>query len=207
MGKDHNKYMSEFFGRMAPTYDLLEIILTNLRKNVIDMIGIRKRKILDVCCGTGTLSIALAKKGHSVVGIDLTRAMLNQAGNKLKKGLDVKFVEGDASKMMFKNSEFDTSVISLSLHDMPHEMREKVLNEMKRVTKKDGKIIIVDYNQPSGFFSRFFLAWAVRYESKYYPSFIKNLLEYYLKKTKLKQSTKKTNFFGVLQTVECKNKK
>ena len=207
MGKDHNKYMSEFFGRMAPTYDLLEILLSKVRNNVIDMVGIKKQKILDVCCGTGSLAIALAKKGHSVIGIDLTRAMLNQAGNKLKKGLDVKFVEGDASKMKFKNSEFDASVISISLHDMPHDMRENVIKEMKRVTKKDGKIIIVDYNKPAGSFSRFFLAWAVRYESKYYPSFIKNSLEYYLKKANLKQSNKKTSNFGVLQTVECKNKK
>ena len=66
---------------------------------------------LDIGCGTGEMSLLLAQLGHSVTGIDLSENMLCVADEKArKKGLNIKFLKGDAEDPPFESNEFDVIV-------------------------------------------------------------------------------------------------
>jgi len=144
----HRWYNQQLFRRIAPIYDYVEIIVRHLRKKVTVKIKKPKAKVLDVACGTGNQAISFAKKGFSVVGIDLSSDMLKYAKKKVKPSYDLKFIYGDATKINYKSSVFDASSISFGLHDMPEQIAILILKEMIRTTKKNGQIIIVDYHKP-----------------------------------------------------------
>lgn len=204
----YKKYNSKLFKKYANIYDYIDLIIGHVRKKTANKVNGRNLKIIDVACGTGSQSIAFAKKGFEVTGIDLSKDMLKIAKNKIKPNYNLKFIYTDASSIPFKNSEFDVASISLSLHDMPEKIGLKVLIEMKRVTKKNGKILIIDYHRPNNkfiamFFNKLFSIW----ESKYYQSFMKMGINYYLKKVKLDCKSKGLYFFKNIQIVECINKK
>jgi demethylmenaquinone methyltransferase/2-methoxy-6-polyprenyl-1,4-benzoquinol methylase len=108
--------------------------------------------------------------------------MLNIARKHNKAGL-VKFEAADATHLRFDDNSFDVSCISFALHDMPLPIREKVLQEMARVTKPDGAIVIVDYSLPSNKFCRTLIYRLVSlYEGEYYEQFIVSDLEALLQK-------------------------
>ena len=140
---DHKEYTEEFFKKLAPRYDLITTPLKPLRKKVVALSEVHNgMKVLDLACGTGEQSIAFAKAGCSVVGIDLSKDMLSKAMKKIKPSMDIEFMCNDASSVPFENISFDISTISLGLHDMPKNMAISVLSEIKRVTKAKGRIII-----------------------------------------------------------------
>jgi ubiquinone/menaquinone biosynthesis C-methylase UbiE len=104
--------------------------------------------VLDVGCGTGNFSIKLAKMGLNVTGIDVSDNMLDVARDKAKKGgLSIDFINMDARDMIFEDESFD-GVISMAAIEFIQES-EKVLNEMFRVVKKGGKIVIGTINRDS----------------------------------------------------------
>jgi len=175
MDKDYYQYIRGWFGRWAWFYNFIALPLTGIRNKVADMIDSKaKLKILDVCTGTGTQAFAFAKRGYEVMGIDLSEEMLRVA-NKKSKYENMRFVVADAAKMPFENDYFDCACISFGLHDMPHEVRHQVLDEMKRVSRK---IIVVDYHIPKSRLHRWLhVSFASLYESKYYRDFAKRDLE------------------------------
>ncbi len=107
-------------------------------------------KILDICCGTGTLTIMLAKRLAGIgeiVGIELSPAQLKIARKKEKPDR-LFFIEGDAQDIPFSDCYFDKSVICGALHEMPQEVRQNVLSEAYRVIRPGDKIVIVEHNKP-----------------------------------------------------------
>ena len=139
---------------------------------------------MDVATGTGKQAFAFAKRGYDVIGIDLSEAMLKVANKKNKFG-NLKFEVADATNLRFEDNSFDISCMSFALHDMPLSIREKALQEMVRVTKTRGMIVIVDYALPKkNKISRFLIFHFVNlYEGKYYSNFVKSDLETLLRKT------------------------
>ncbi|VVB96969.1 Ubiquinone/menaquinone biosynthesis C-methyltransferase UbiE [uncultured archaeon] len=190
----------------VPVDRKMEILLG--RKEAADYLKIQPpQKILDVATGTGALAYELAKLGHSVIGIDISMEKLNQARKKCSDNLDLYFQQADATHLPFNNNEFDATSISFGLHDMPYETEINVLKEMKRVTKTDGKILIVDYNEPKNH-------WAAKLaypliktgESVNWTPFITRGLENLLNKAGLKVA-KWTTILGVIQIVIADNHK
>jgi demethylmenaquinone methyltransferase/2-methoxy-6-polyprenyl-1,4-benzoquinol methylase len=175
MDESYYRYTRGWFGKWAPFYNFITLPLTGIRNKVVDMIDSKaKIKILDVCSGTGTQTFAFAKRGYEVVGIDLSEEMLWVAKKK-NKYENVRFVMADATKMPFENDYFDYACISFALHDMPHEVRHQVLDEMRRVSRK---IIVVDYHIPKNRLHRWLhVSFASLYESTYYRDFAKRDLE------------------------------
>ena len=107
----------------------------------------------------------------------------------------------------FKDNEFDGASISLGLHDMPYEIELLVLKEMKRVTKKYGPILIVEYNEPKKhLIARLTHLFILLYETPNYVPFIKRGLENLLKEVGLKID-QETNFLGLFQILLVKNYK
>lgn len=206
--KLHKYYNTKWFSRMAPIYDYVEFFILGLRKNVAGRVNKANAKILDVACGTGNQSIAFARNGFSVIGIDLSPHMLKYAKKKIKQKYDLDFICVDATKIPYKKSKFDISSISFGLHDMPEQIGIRILKEMKRVTKNNGKLIIVDYNKPKNKFIAF-LGYKIAkiWETRYYDHFVKVGLESYLNKVNLKCKSKETFLLGNIQIVECLNKK
>ena len=98
-------------------------------------------KILDIGCGTGNFSIKLTEMGCKVVGIDVSEEMLNKAREKAKrKGLDIEFHKMDVYNLGFSDESFD-QVFSMAAFEFIKEP-EKAYDEMHRVLKKDGHLLI-----------------------------------------------------------------
>lgn len=207
IAEQHKWYNIRWFRRMAPIYDLVEFFVAHIREKTAQEVNLPKdAKILDMACGTGSQSIAFAKRGFSVVGVDLSPDMIARAKKKIKKDYNVTFLCRDASNIPYPDSNFDLAVISFGLHDMPEEIGLAILREMKRTTKSNGKIIIVDYDRPLNSFSAFLgHAIAKIWEGKYYDHFIKVGLQSYLDKVAIKSQEKATYFFGNVQKVICQN--
>ncbi len=204
MVKSYRAYTKKYFGEVAGGYDFIELVVGGFRKKLAGRIG-SSQKVLDVACGTGSNAIILAD-GNEVTGIDISPEMLRHAERKAK-GRKIRLVEGDASRMRFRDSAFDVSMITFSLHDMPWQTGIRVLKEMKRVTKKGGRIFIADYSGQKNLATRIVDRIVSRWETKYYGSFMRHGLERYLKKAKLNPVRRSLHFFGSIVLVECVNEK
>lgn len=105
-------------------------------------------KILDIGCGTGNFSIKLAKMGCKVVGIDISEEMLNIAEEKAKKeDLDIEFYNMDVYDLKFEKETFD-GVFSMAAFEFIKKP-EPALEEIFRVVKKDGHVLIGTINKDS----------------------------------------------------------
>lgn len=208
IAKQHERYNIRLFKRMAPVYDYVEFFVSRIREEVARIDLPRGSKILDVACGTGTQSIAFAKRGLSVVGIDLSPDMLARAKKKIKKGYDATFLCHDASHIPYPDSYFDASSISFGLHDMPEEIGLAVLKEMRRATKQSGKIIIVDYHKPENPFSAFIGNKIAKiWESRYYDYFLRVGLRHYTDTVGLEMDSHEARFWGNVQIATLINEK
>lgn len=134
---------------------LFDPLLFGIRQNISKLIH-KKSKVIDIACGTGALSFHLANSGHIVTGVDIDSSMIRYA-NKKRKESDVRnlrFIQADASGLkIFKDKEFDYSVMTLALHQFSLAIKEQVLREAIRISKK---IIIADYAfpQPDNFYGK-----------------------------------------------------
>lgn len=107
--------------------------------------------ILDVCCGTGAMTIQLAQKNPAadVVGVDFSNNMLTIAKHKaMDLALqNVEFFCEDANELHFPDNYFDCVVVSFGLAGIPD--KDKFLKEMNRVLVRGGQLFILDYSQPN----------------------------------------------------------
>ncbi len=115
-------------------------------------------RVLDVGCGTGNHSIKLARMGLQVTGIDISEKMLEIARKKAGASLSVNFLYMDAAKLEFENDSFDGAISITAFEFLPEP--EKVLEEMFRVVKKGGSIVIGTLNRES--------SWGEMYTSEDY---------------------------------------
>ena len=202
----HARYNNTLFRRYLPIYDFSEVLLHTIRTSVATNLPAKYGKVLDVACGTGTQLVALAKKGYQVTGIDLSPDMLSKAKGKLQRYPNASLLCGDATHMPFQDNAFDISLITFSLHDMPEEIAIGVLMEMKRVTKKGGDIVVVDYVTNSQQTIPFLTHKVARmWESKYYPYFTKKGLRHFVVKANVVPIYSKIYFHGIAEQLICKN--
>lgn len=97
----------------------------------------RPRSILDVGCGTGSLTLALAKRfsGVKITGIDFSQPYVDFARTQTSDD-SIKFEQGDAAALPYSDQEFDCALSLLVLNFVPDA--EKAAREMVRVTKRGG---------------------------------------------------------------------
>jgi len=173
MDKNHTNYTTDYFARWGLIYDLIQIPFSRIREKAVDITNAPKDAlILDVATGTGRQAFAFGKRGYQVVGIDLLPEMLKIAIKK-NKYPNMKFEVADATHIPYESDHFDVSVICVALHDMAPDIRENVLQEMVRVTKPKGSIVIIEYRIPKNKIWRFCVYYFGKiYETKYYPQFM-----------------------------------
>ena len=144
--------MYDIFESLAPRYDRANArISLGLEKGWKRMMVKRVlaensggKDILDVCCGTGDIAIALAKENPAfdVTGIDFSPAMLAQAREKGAGITNLHWVQGDVMDLPFKDESFDVVCISFGLRNTPDYRR--VLREMRRILRPGGKVYCLD---------------------------------------------------------------
>ena len=117
-------------------------------------------RILEVACGTGTLSHLLAKKGFNVLALDKSYSMIKHAQNKLDNS-DIDMgtaIRGDASTMPFYSASFDAVIMQLGLHEMENNIRMASVREIIRVAKINAVFIFFDFAPTNKLsFSKFIL--------------------------------------------------
>ena len=105
-------------------------------------------RILELCCGTGRLTIPIAEDGYNISGVDYTFSMLEQAKAKASEaGLKIEFIEADIRTMYLKN-KYDLIFIHFnSIHHLYlNEDLFKAFNTVKKHLKTGGRFLLDCFN-------------------------------------------------------------
>ena len=100
-------------------------------------------RVLDLCCGQGTLTAMICEAGASVSGLDFSPEMIAKAR---RAAPDAEFVTGDAMAMPFGEAEFDLVVCNFGMMHIPDQ--PKALNEVRRVLKPNGEFVMATWTAP-----------------------------------------------------------
>ena len=130
------------FDKVARHYDffIIKNWMKKFNKSILRINFRKSDKILDISCGTGELLLELERKGmKDLYGLDISNNMLCKAKEKLKYAT---LKEGDVHELPYKDSIFDYVISTEALHH--YSSQSKALQEMKRVCKNQGRVIVVD---------------------------------------------------------------
>lgn len=153
----HARAVREMFSGIAKKYDFLNHFLSvNIDKRWRKLVRQRLQNelskpdalVLDVACGTGDLSIELQQHAKAkVIGTDFCRPMLAVAADKNRKNnLSIPYLEGDGMNLSFPSDTFDAVTIAFGLRNFSNWLDG--LKELHRVTKKGGKLVILEFSTP-----------------------------------------------------------
>ncbi len=141
---------------LTPIYDLA--LRTTMREGTFRARLLRETltdfssgELLDLGCGTGTLSIAAAAFGPTVrvTGLDGDLEVLAAARRK-DPGGRVVWMQGRATRLPFADDRFGRVVASLVLHHLSDQDKRRALQEVRRVLRPDGQLHICDWGPPRG---------------------------------------------------------
>ncbi|MCC7491666.1 MAG: bifunctional demethylmenaquinone methyltransferase/2-methoxy-6-polyprenyl-1,4-benzoquinol methylase UbiE [Fimbriimonadaceae bacterium] len=146
------------FGQIAPTYDLLNSLLSlNIHKRwrpvAVRATHLRPGdRVLDLATGTADLALLLARvvgPWGLVVGADNCAPMLRLGQTKgRQRAAALQFALGTADRLPFADGSFDAVTMGFALRNVPD--RERCLREMARVTRSGGWVVNLDLTRPRG---------------------------------------------------------
>ena len=143
----------------ARAYDLANGLFgrrgKGLREAFADDLGLHAGdRVLDVGCGTGRLAIAFAKRvapSGSVAGIDPAPEMIKRATSRARKQqVPVAFQVAFAQRLPFPDATFDAVACTFALHHVAEDDQQSAVQEMHRVLKPDGRLLIAEFDQGHG---------------------------------------------------------
>jgi len=143
--RNEEKYYNKKILRPGKKFDLEdENFFKQVNIKLKNMLGnIEGKKVLDIGCGRGNLSFYLARKGASVIGIDLSKNFIKFCKNQMNLlNLNVDFRVMNAQIPDFEDNTFDIIVGSRILHHLPDI--ELFFRECKRLLKKKGFITFIE---------------------------------------------------------------
>lgn len=149
----------ELFDDIAVKYDRFNHISSfgadrSWRRKAVRVIADTRQpiKVLDVATGTADFAIAVSKKsapGSHITGIDLSDGML-EVGRAKCKGMPIDLETGDAENLRFGDNSFDRVCVAFGVRNFENLM--KGLEEMRRVLKPGGKLVILELSYPKNRF-------------------------------------------------------
>ncbi|HNQ73008.1 MAG TPA: ubiquinone/menaquinone biosynthesis methyltransferase [Verrucomicrobiota bacterium] len=148
------------FTTIAPHYDCLNDLQSlglhrRWKRRLAGLARVRPGdRALDVCCGTGDLTFALARAGAVATGLDFNARMLAQAAARQAKsnGPAPVFVSGDAQQLPFANESFDVVTVGYGLRNLASWRAG--LREMWRVARPGARLLVLDFGKPDNAFWR-----------------------------------------------------
>lgn len=105
----------------------------------------RSSQVLDLCCGCGQSTAYLVQDFDSVTGLDASPRSLQRARDNVPQAY---YVEGFAEEMPFGDHQFDVVYTSAALHEMHSDRLKQILQEVDRVLKPGGYLVLVDLHRP-----------------------------------------------------------
>lgn len=158
-GKENKeKFVREMFNSIARRYDLMNTLMSlgldkSWRKFTVQRSELKPGgQGLDVCCGTGMLTMEQARTAGpagSVVGLDFSENMLAVAGENVKNfefKANIQLIQGNAMELPFADNTFDCATVGWGLRNVPDILT--AVKEMFRVVKPGGKVVSLDMAQP-----------------------------------------------------------
>ena len=148
----------EMFDNIAPTYDRLNHLMSmNVdrgwrRRALKEIVDGTPQRILDVACGTGDSTIAIAKAagtGSEVVGVDISEGMMALVKGKAEKagvGDRISLQVADGEALPYAVGSFDRVTCAFGIRNFEH--KEKGLAEFLRVLRPGGKTVILELSVP-----------------------------------------------------------
>ena len=149
----------QMFDGIAPDYDRLNHLMSlgvdrSWRRRALREIVTpeRPQALLDIACGTGDFALAQARRMHAdsrITGLDLSEGMLAVMREKVEKaGLAgrISCEQGDCEQMRFADGSFDCATIAFGIRNFAH--REAALEEILRVLKPGGRLVILELSVP-----------------------------------------------------------
>ncbi len=154
------RQVREMFGRIAPRYDLLNHLLSasfdrlwraRTAHAVAKLLRRPGVRVLDLCCGTGDLTLALARAAQAsrITGADFVHGMLTRAAEKSSRsGSRASYVEADALAMPFPAASFDLVTSAFGFRNLANYQRG--LAEIHRLLAPGGEAGILEFCEPRG---------------------------------------------------------
>jgi demethylmenaquinone methyltransferase/2-methoxy-6-polyprenyl-1,4-benzoquinol methylase len=150
----------EMFDAIAPRYDLLNHVLSanvdrlwwrRAARQFRDVLARPDAAVLDICCGTGDMTMALLKLrpqgARPVLAADFSRGMLARGAHKFA-GRAVSVLEADALHLPLRDQSLDLIVTAFGFRNLANY--EAGLREFHRVLKPGGQLGILEFSEPGG---------------------------------------------------------
>ena len=154
----------QMFSSIATRYDVTNEVLSLgihrlWRRKAVRLSGAKPGDaVLDCATGTGDLALAFKRRvgeGGRVVGTDFCAEMLESAPAKAAhEGLEVQFQVADALALPFPDATFEVASIAFGIRNVDDPV--KCLREMARVVRPGGRVVVLEFGQPTGFFGALF---------------------------------------------------
>lgn len=157
--ENKEKFVREMFNSIAGRYDVMNTLMSfgldkSWRKLTVSLAGLKPNGHgLDVCCGTGMLTMEQARvagPGGKVVGLDFSENMLAVARENVKTFElkdNITLIQGNAMSLPFEDNTFDCATVGWGLRNVPDIAT--AVGEMARVVKPGGKVVSLDMAQPT----------------------------------------------------------
>jgi len=148
-GERRSQEVRSLFSAIAPRYDLINDLQSfglhrRWKRQLLDLAAPTKgERALDICCGTGDIAAGMAQHGAMVCGLDFAPEMLSIAAGKWRGPL---WVQGDAQQIPLRDESFDMVTVGYGLRNLANWRCG--VSEMRRVAKRGGRLLILDFGKP-----------------------------------------------------------
>jgi demethylmenaquinone methyltransferase/2-methoxy-6-polyprenyl-1,4-benzoquinol methylase len=146
------RYVRALFATIADRYDFITVALSygqdrRWKRRLTDLAQPRSGlRVLDLATGTGDIAFALAARGATVFGLDVTERMIVLAEAKNQGPRPVRFIVGDMLALPFPSASFDAVTVGYGLRNVPD--LGAAIAEASRVLKTGGRLVSLDFNRP-----------------------------------------------------------
>jgi demethylmenaquinone methyltransferase/2-methoxy-6-polyprenyl-1,4-benzoquinol methylase len=164
-----SRAVREMFTAIAPRYDLLNHVLSlnvdrlwwnRTARRFTDILRRPGSTVLDLCCGTGDMTLALRRRAAgaqpTILGADFSHAMLERASRKAP----LHWVEADALHLPFADARFDLVTSAFGFRNLADY--DAGLREMLRVLRPGGECGILDFGEPGGWMGKIYRVYFKR---------------------------------------------